>query len=165
MANQKPALAAILKHNQKSYLLKDIEKDLRKLTETEKRILKARQTGKSFCEILEKRVEIDEIMLRGAAIYGCTLPHTEFFASFIAEELSAMILDFGFGEFTMSEMILALRINCLSGVKYPSGIEVEKVNFTGHTFNVDFVCKVLEKYMSLRDGFDRKIQNQIDGYE
>lgn len=167
MAKQKPGLAAILKHRQKSYLLKDIEGEIKKLTEAEVKIIQARSVGLSFCEIEQGSVRavIDQIMLRGAAIYGCTLPQTEFFATFIAEEMEAMILGYGFSELTEAEIVLALRLNCISGIKFPSGLEIEKVPFTGGTFNVYFISNVLEKYMRIRNMLDAKIQNQIDGYQ
>ena len=129
-------------------MLKDIEGEIKKLTEAEVKIIQARSVGLSFCEIEQGSVRavIDQIMLRGAAIYGCTLPQTEFFATFIAEEMEAMILGYGFSELTEAEIVLALRLNCISGIKFPSGLEIEKVPFTGGTFNVYFISNVLEKY-------------------
>lgn len=137
------------------------------MTPVEAKIIKARQEGPSFCEISseEVRVQIDQIMLRGAAIYGCALPQTEFFAEFIAKELEAMITQFGYGELTVAEILLALRLNCINNTKYPSGVDAEKILFTGHSFNVNFIVSVLEKYMTLRTLLDRKIQNLIDGFE
>jgi hypothetical protein len=167
MENQKPALAAILKHRGKSYLLKDIESGLKKLTEVEVKILKARNSGLSFCEIDDEliRATLDQIMLRGAAIYGCSLPQTEFFAGYIASELEIMIRSFGYAELTEEEILLGLRLNCCSGIKFPSGVEVQKIIFTGNTFNVFFISNVLEVYMRLRNILDRKFENMIDGHE
>lgn len=147
-------------------MLKDIESEIKKLTEAEVKILAARSVGLSFCEIKpeNRRAIIDQVMLRGAAIYGCTLPQTEFFATFIAEELQSIIEDFGFSELTEAELMLALKLNCISGIKFPGGLEIEKVPFTGGTFNVYFISNVLEKYMRIRNSLDGKIQNQIDGY-
>ena len=140
---------------------------MKKLTEAERKILKARGRGLSFCEIDGNlvRATVDQLMLRGAAIYGCSLPQTEFFATFIAEELESIIRDFGFGELTEAELLLALKLNCTTGIKLPSGLELEKVAFTGGTFNVFFISGVLEKYMKIRNMLDAKIQNQIDGHE
>lgn len=147
-------------------MLKEIEKEIKKLTEVEVKIISARSVGLSFCEIKPSdiRAIIDQVMLKGAAIYGCTLPQTEFFASFIADELEAIILGYGFSELTESEIILALRLNCISGIRFPSGLEIEKVVFSGSTFNVYFISNVLEKYMRIRNMLDSKIKNQIDGH-
>ena len=139
---------------------------MKNLTDQEKKILKARNSGLSFCEINEDlvRSSIDQIMLRGAAIYGCSLPQTEFFASFIAEELTKLISDFGYAELTIDEILLSLNINCSSRAKFPSGLEIEEVVFSGTTFNVAFIAHVLENYMKIRNILDRKMQNIIDGY-
>ena len=147
-------------------MLKDIENEINNLTEVETKIIAARSIGLSFCEIDRDKVRaiVDQMMLRGAAIYGCTLPQTEFFATFIAEELDVIISEYGFSQLTESELLLALRLNCISGIRFPSGIEIEKVLFTGSTFNVYFISNVLEKYMRIRNLLDAKIQNQIDGY-
>lgn len=147
-------------------MLKDIEKEIKKLTEAEEKVLKARVVGLSFCEIDKDliRATIDQIMLRGAAIYGCLLPQTEFFANFIAEELEDMIFYFGFSELTEKEILLALRLNCITGIRLPSGLEIDKIPFYGNTFNISFISAVLENYMKLRNNLDSKIKNQIDGY-
>ena len=147
-------------------MLKEIEGDVKRLTEVDTKIIDARSKGLSFCEIKpeNRRAIIDQVMLRGAAIYGCSLPQTEFFATFIAEELQSIIEEFGFKELTEAELILALKLNCISGIRFPGGLEIEKVPFTGGTFNVFFISNVLEKYMRLRNSLDSVIKNQIDGY-
>jgi len=120
----------------------------------------------SFCELTEEgeRAAIDQIMIRGAAICGCALPQTEFFAGYIAAELSIFINEFGYGELTLDEILLSLRLNSKGGVKYPSGSEVETVAFTGQCINVDYISKVLANYKALRGYLDRKFENEIDGY-
>jgi len=137
------------------------------MTEVEAKILKARNSGLSFCQIEEGliRATLDQVMLRGAAIYGCPLPQTEFFAGYIASELQILIKDFGFEELTEEEILLALRLNYCGGVKFPSGVEIEKITFSGNTFNIFFIASVLEMYMKLRNILDRKCENLIDGYE
>lgn len=110
------------------------------------------------------RYSIDQIMLRGAAIAGCALPKTEFFAGFIAEELTIFINEFGFSEFTLNEILLALRINSQGGAKTPSGLVIDQVPFSGVCFNVDYISKVLGNYKTLRNYLDRKLENQLDGY-
>ena len=104
-------------------------------------------------------------MLRVASICGCALPNTEFFARFIAEEIATFILDFGYEELTLEELLLAFRFNAKGGMKYPSGTEVDQVPFFGNCVNVDYIAKVLSNYMVFRKVLDRKLQNKIDGYE
>lgn len=133
----------------------------------EQKILDARVSGVSFCQISKDELQwhIDQIMLKGAAISGCSLPNTEFFAQIIGEELSEFILNFGFSELTYDELLLALRMNVKGGFKLPVGLEVEFINFFGNCFNIDFFSKIIANYMAVRNQLDRKLQNHIDGYE
>jgi hypothetical protein len=109
------------------------------------------------------KLDIDQILLRGAAISGCALPSTEFFAEIIGEELEIFIKDFGYSELTTEEILLAMRLNSRGDFKYP-GETIEKVIFFGNCFNVEYFSKILYNYMVLRNILDRKIQNTIDGY-
>jgi len=119
----------------------------------------------SFCQIDENKLRwhIDQIMLKGAAISGCPLPNTEFFADVISDEVKAFILEFGYEELTYSEIILAMRANSKGGLKYPTGIELDQVTFFGNCFNIDYFAKVISNYMAMRNILDRKLQNFIDG--
>lgn len=103
-------------------------------------------------------------MLRGAAISGCAVPGTEFFAEIIADELTELILNFGYGDLTYDELLLALRINAKGGYKHPSGVELEHIAFFGNCFSIDYYSKVLSNYMMIRTYVDRKLKNFIDGY-
>jgi hypothetical protein len=113
---------------------------------------------------LDKRIVIDQIMFRGAAGFGSSLPQTEIFAKFVAEEISIFIDEFGYSEFTLEEFLLALRINSNGPIKNPSGNDLEQVVFSGICINVFFISKILRNYKVLRDNLDRRIQNIIDGY-
>lgn len=147
------------------YLLTDL-RDTIKLTAVEEKILAGRLLGISFCELNKKetREAVDQIILRGSAITGCKLPQTDFFADFIAEEVSVFINDFGFSELTPGEILLALRLNECRSLKFPSGVEIERVEFSGHCFNIAYFSKVLANYKVLRNLLDRKFQNHIDGH-
>lgn len=112
----------------------------------------------------ELRTSIDQIMLRGAAMCGCPLPQTEFFAEFISSELTYFMVEMGYAVLTLKEVLLALRLNATGLEKYPSGELVERVEFSGNCFNVTFIAKVLAGYIQLRFCLDRKLQNHIDGY-
>lgn len=159
-------LAEILNHRGKNYLLKDLLPTV-KLTKTEERIVEARYTSFSFCQLDESdlKISVDQIMLRVAGICGCALPNTEFFARFIAEEIATFILDFGYEELTLEEILLAFRLNAMGGYKYANGESADQIVFFGNCVNVDYIAKVLSNYMSFRKILDRKIQNKLDGYE
>ena len=137
------------------------------LTKAEQKIVESRMVGLSFGQLDEddSKLAVDQIMLRVAAICGCALPNTEFFAKFIAEEITNFILEFGYADLTLEEILLAFRFNARAGLKYPNGEQIETVFFTGNCVNVDYIAKVLANYMSIRVILDRKLQNKIDGYE
>lgn len=162
MENQN--LAATLKHREKSYSLQELKNTI-KPHPIEKKIIDCRCKGLSFCQLAKDELvyAIDQIMLRGAAISGCALPQTEFFAGFISSELSIFINKFGYGELTLEEILLAMRLNS-KGLWYPSGLEIDPIQFTGVCFNVNYIAKVLANYMIMRNQLDRVFQNQIDGY-
>lgn len=137
-----------------------------KLNENERKILKARIYDWSFCQLseAEQRVAIDQIMFRGAAICGCSLPQTELFAKFISEEITIHILEFGYAEYTLDEILLALRINSTGKIKNSAGDDMEQVYFSGAVINVIYLSKILSNYRILRNHLDRQLQNKIDGY-
>ncbi len=137
-----------------------------KLTELENKIISARLEGLSFNQIDTNKLRwhVDQIMLRGAAISGCVVPATEFFAEIISEEITEFILGFGYGELTYAEILLAMRFNSKGGFKFPTGVELETISFFGYCFNVDYFSKVLSNYNTIRNLLDRKLQNFIDGY-
>ena len=137
-----------------------------KRTEVEDRIIKARLKGPSFCQICDAELKwiTDQIMFRTAALVGCGLPQTEEFADIISTELIVLINDFGYSEITFEEILLALRLNAKGGLKYPSGLDIERVGFSGTVFNVDFISRILSNYMAIRNSLDSKLRNHIDGY-
>lgn len=147
-------------------MLNEIENTGIGLTELENKIISARLDGVSFNQIASDKLRwyVDQIMLRGAAISGCVVPGTEFFAEIISEEITEFILGFGYGELTYAEILLAMRFNSKGGFKFPTGVELESVSFFGHCFNVDYFSKVLLNYYSIRKLLDRKLQNFIDGH-
>lgn len=158
--------SAILRHKGKNYSLHEINVIGLNLSDFERRIINARIDGVSFSQIEQDNVRwhIDQLMLRGAAICGCKLPSTEFFAEIIADELTELIVNFGYSELTYLELLLAMRINAKGGFKFPSGLDLETISFFGNSFNVDYYSKVLNNYMTIRNLLDRKLQNFIDGY-
>lgn len=122
--------------------------------------------GESFSDLIEEDVRLatDQIMIKGAAIFGCPLPSTEGFAEVISSQICIFLNSFGYGKLTVSEIILAMHLNAVGGFKYSSGDYAERIEFTGKNFNVMFLAKILELYRNMRNYLDRKFENQIDGY-
>lgn len=140
--------------------------DKLRLTEIEKKIVKSRLSGLSFCQLPESelRFTADQIILNAAAISGCPTPETDFFADILTNQINEYISEFGFDDLTVKEIILAFQLNTKGGLRSPSGLEIDKVNFSGHCFNIDFMSGVLSNYMVLRNHLNRKLENFIDGY-
>jgi hypothetical protein len=163
---QEKSLAAIIEHKQRKYALADLPKDCLKFLEVELRIIESRLNGLSFCQLEGNnlRVATDQILLSGAAISGCPLPHTEGFAEILSNEIIEFVNEYGYGELTLEEILTALRLNARGGLKLPTGIEVEHVPFSGNCFNVVYLSKVLSNYKTFRDILERRLQNFIDGY-
>lgn len=157
--------SSILKHRGKSYLLQELQHP--KLNEIEKLIIEARINGLSFCQIDDTSIKcgVDDLFIKTAAVTGCSLPQTEFFAAAITDELTVFLNDFGYGDLTFEEMYLAIRMNTKVGLKYPSGVDVDQVEFSGNTFNLQWFSKILSNYMVFRGIVDSKFRNKIDGYE
>lgn len=145
-------------------MLQDLVNEKIKLTKIDRRILEARCEGLSFCEMAQEEITwgIDQIMCRGAAIYGCKLPDTDFFGTFISEEVQKLIIEFGYGELTLEEVLLAMMLNAKAEMS--SDVEIVPIYFSGECFNVCFLAQVLNNYLKIRHNFDRKIQNFLDGY-
>jgi hypothetical protein len=121
----------------------------------------------SFCELseLDQRITIDQIMFRGAASSGCALPQTEMFATFIAEEISKMLLNFGYEEYTLEELLLAIMFNSMGSIKNPAGQDLDQVQFSGSCINVVYLAKVFNNYRTLRNNLDARLRNLIDGHQ
>lgn len=147
-------------------MLKNLPKENLKLNEVEERIIAARLNGMAFCQIHEKdlKTAMDQIIVRGAAMMGCDLPATEFFARLIADEVEQLIIQFGYSKYTLEEILLSMRLNINGGLRWPSGIEIEHIPFSGRTFNAAFLSKTLMNYKTLRTQLDRKLENFVDGY-
>jgi hypothetical protein len=132
------------------------------LTAVERGVLDARLSGLSIGQMSEAELKVatDQIILRGAAITGCDLPATSFFADIISDEVAQLLSMPTYQALTEGEIILAMRFNS-QGNTPPDSTEVK---FSGKTFYIGYLARVLENYMALRNLFDRKLQNVIDGY-
>lgn len=147
-------------------MLGELPKDKIRLSNVEELIIAKRLVGISFCQIEPDKVKsnIDHLILKASAITGCELPQTEFFADVLTQEIVEFLNEFGYEEFTIAEMIFAIRLNSRIDLRWPSGNELEQVQFSGRNFNINFFSRVLFNYDQLRKSLDRKFQNFIDGY-
>lgn len=147
-------------------MLKELPREEIKMTAIENKIIDKRLIGLSFCQLDEDslKTSVDELILKASAITGCALPQTEFFADILTKEIVSYINEFGYGELTIDEIIFSLRLNAKGKLKWPSGVEIEQIKFSGNNFNIDFFANVLFNYFQLRDILDRKCQNFLDGH-
>lgn len=142
-------------------------KDSLRLGIVEQMIWDSRVTGGAFSEIPEDKVRqaTDRIILAAAAITGCGLPETELMATYLSEEIITFI-NGHYPEYTLEEVITAMRVNALPGLKYPlSGNPVMLAACPERRISVDFLAKVMDNYRALRYTIDRKIENKINGYQ
>lgn len=130
-------------------------------------IIDARLNGSSFSELsdMDLRVATDQIILNCSAIVGCDMPYTELFANVLSQQIVSFITEFGYGSYTLQEVILALKINCTQNFIISDSVDIDEVIFSGRCVNVNFISKILKNYSLLRNSLDRKLQNFIDGYK
>jgi len=110
----------------------------------------------------ELKIQVDLLIFKACAITGADMPPNEYFADILSEELIKFLLDFGYSDYNIEEILLAYRLNA-SGIKYASGEQPPKVYFKG-VLNINLSADVFAMYSTLRNTLDRKIQNNIDEY-
>lgn len=147
------------------YSLTDMETSSLRLTTEQKMIVAARLNGCSFWQIPEDkhRFVTDEIILATAAITGSNLPETEILAKYLSDEIINLILDFGYEDYTVSEIITSVRINLSNMIKNPLGENLTTFE-PSQRVSVCFLSKTLMNYRILRNGIDRLVENKIMGY-
>jgi len=138
----------------------------KKITKVETKIVEARNEGLSIGQLNEVDFinDILNALISISAITGHSLPEEQFIAKRLNEELRTQLLDYGYSDLTMAEIVLAFRLNCLCNLKYPSGSEVISTEIFGRFINVDYITKVLNTYRTLRMMLDNQLKNIIDGY-
>lgn len=134
--------------------------------EVDHKIIDARISGISLFEYQLSELEdsFDFVLLKIAGISGIKIPFDAAFIQIIKEQVVKFLLNFGYDELNLSEIILAFELNCKIYLKYPVGIEISHIPICGEHINVDYVSQVLYNYMTIRNLLDRKLQNLIDGY-
>lgn len=108
------------------------------------------------------KTDLDKILLRGAAITGAPLPTTDFFADIISQEVYSFITEFGYADYTVFEVLLAMRMNARGEAKLINGTTWNFVPFFGNCFNVNFLAAVLNQYALVRTSVNRKLENYLD---
>lgn len=158
--------AGVFKHNEKIYSLMNLVEQNKKLTKVELKIVEARCDGDSFGDLSkdDQTIFVTELMATGVALVGCQTPSTEYLIGKLRFEITNYILEFGYEALTEAEILLAFRLNAHGGLKHPSGLEIEQVEFVGCTFHVEYLAKVLSNYAALRNHLNRKFENQLNGY-
>ncbi len=111
----------------------------------------------------ETQWSIDQIIIRASALYGVMPVESEMLAQFLSEEIKKIILNWGYSELTLNEILLALQMNLISH-RWPSGVDVEKIELTGVFVSVKFLAEILEVYAKVRHLCVRTIENHLDGY-
>ncbi len=136
-----------------------------KLTMEQKMIVASRLDGISFWEIDEKKYRFitDEIILATASISGAALPETEILAKYLSDEIVRFILDFGYEDYTVAEVIGAVRLNMSAVIRNPLGENLRQIDLPSRVC-VAFLAAVLNNYRIIRNGVDRLIENKINGY-
>jgi len=102
--------------------------------------------------------------MRIHVISGANLPSNDFTVELLENELSKALNDFKFTNLSINEILLAFRLNCITGTYVNLDVEVEYVPLLGSCLNVDYILRVLFNYRKHRHSFERKIQNKLDGY-
>ena len=130
-----------------------------KWSKPETLIIKERLDGLSYSQTTneEKIVALDDIIFSCSAIYGCPLPTTVEYAEKVSAMLDCLIFEMDYNNFTMGEIILAMKLNAYGVLCFD-----DTIAFTGNTINVFFMAKLLKKYSSRRNIIDGKIRNYLD---
>src|SRR5580692_199002 len=138
----------ILKHRDKTYTLTELIASYPKISQQETRIVDARQASIAIeqIDVGELKSKMDFLITRLCAICGAELPQNDFFANVLADEFVDFLTKFGYGNLTIDEVVLAFQLNA-AGTRYPMGVDIERIRFSGAYFNIDYAARVLENYM------------------
>lgn len=115
-------------------------------------------------EIDEKMIDdkISHLSLVISSLTGIAIPDTDLMFNAFIEQLYAFICKFGYGKYTVSEIILAFQFNAFGNLRMPMGDYLTPVELIGKYINVSYIAKVLDNYKSVRFVLDRKLENFID---
>lgn len=127
-------------------------------------ILEARMDDKTFLDATEndRKVFCDSVLLTGTALVGCKLPETDFFADYLSREISFYLESLAIHSVSLSEILLAMRLNSVSDIRYSSGDYCKPIAFSGSYFNVSFFASVMDRYMAVRNSLNGKIYQSFE---
>lgn len=151
----------------KENILKDMEVSKFGFSSWEKSIFDARVVGEAISEMTEPELSLatDEIIISAASITGCGIPESELLARNLSKSILSYLNDFGYSDYTVSEIIAAMRFNSNPEFRNPvSGNFFEVSTCSKLRVSVDYLASVLNKYKVLRTAFERKIENKLEGY-
>lgn len=159
--------STIITHRGLQYGLMDLLPNYKKITDVEKKIAEARLSEISVGQLDESDFITDllDCLVSVSAISGHVLPEQPHLAKRLNEELRTQLLEYGYSELTIPEIVLAFRLNCHSNLKYPSGSDSVTVDIIGRFVNVDYVTRVLNIYCTFRTMLDNQLKNTVDGYQ
>lgn len=149
-------------------MLKDFDYSEQRLAIIEKQVLEARQVGFSLFQIEESEFKafVCALVFKISAMTGIKLPKELEYIEELEYELGKHLLENTYRELSTEEVHLALRVNLpypLTALRFPSGIEIDRVEPQGDCVSVEYVSLVLRNYKVIRNAIDRKLQNFIDG--
>ena len=121
--------------------------------------------GVAFWEIPEEKLihATDEIIFSISATYGLPTPTHNLQAEYLAKSILTVIEDFGYSEFTLAEIVLAIQLNTFDRLKNPLGEDLVQVP-TPQGICSAFLASILRNYKILRDNLDRMIETRFLGY-
>lgn len=131
-----------------------MKEDLKNLNEVELKILAARKTGKSLCDLTSEEYEValTGIIFNISAIVGCQLPTHPAHVNALEKEFSIFLKDFGYSGLTYEEVLTAFRMN--ANFKF-----TEHAELYGAIFNIEYAAKVLKQYVGKRGNIDWKVSD------
>lgn len=150
------------------YLLKNFKGDRSKFKLIDNLIFDKRCLEKKSIEdnsIEENKQEALSLILKSCSVSGFKPIPTELFLDDLCNTIIEFLLDFKYGELLWDEINLALVMNTYNELKYPSGEDYEQVLPNGNYLNLQFLTKVLTRYMIFRNNLDEMIKKMFDGIE
>lgn len=144
-------------------MLTDLKNNYPRLTDSEQRVLEARQSGYAFVDMSqdEAKTATTGIIFRVSVICGCQLPTHDAHVNALEHEFLTFLNDFGYFSLTVDEVLLAFRMNSAFKLR-------ERVEIYGAVFNIDYAAKVLRLYMLDRYSLDQKLiekKREVDADE
>ncbi len=145
--------AVTIKQPDRTFTLNDLNGNFPILTANEDRILDARKVGYAMLDMSEKEsaTAATGIIFKVSVICGCQLPTNDHHINALESEFLIFLNEFGYGNLTVEEILLAFRMNSTFKLR-------DKIEIYGAIFNIDYAAKVLRLYIEERYRLDRKAQ-------